>query len=49
MDAYDEFLSWATAQGVELYGVRPTRIPGRGIGMVATEKLEVRPHIHHTT
>ncbi|OIW31045.1 SET domain-containing protein [Coniochaeta ligniaria NRRL 30616] len=41
MDSYDELLRWATEKGVELYGVEPRKIPGRGVGMIATERLEV--------
>jgi hypothetical protein len=41
-DVYDTLLAWAETQGIELHGVLPRRIPGRGIGIVATEALEVR-------
>ncbi|EGX97217.1 SET domain-containing protein, putative [Cordyceps militaris CM01] len=40
MDTIDSLLQWAADQGVVLDGVRPSRIPGRGLGMVATR------HIH---
>lgn len=42
MDAHDELLKWASKRGVELHGVEPQRIPERGIGMIATERVEVR-------
>jgi hypothetical protein len=41
MEAYNDLLEWARNKGVELSGVEPRQIPGRGIGMVATEKLQV--------
>ena len=40
-DAYHDFLQWATEKDVELHGVEPRKIPGRGIGMIATERIEV--------
>lgn len=41
METHNDFLAWAFERGVELYGVEPREIPGSGIGMLATEKLEV--------
>jgi hypothetical protein len=41
MDAHVELVRWATEQGVELCGVEPRKVPGRGIGMIATERLQV--------
>lgn len=40
MDAHDQFVRWATEQGLELHGIEPRKIPGRGIGMIATERLD---------
>ncbi|KAB5562911.1 hypothetical protein GE09DRAFT_1056670 [Coniochaeta sp. 2T2.1] len=40
MDAHHDFIRWATEKGVELYGVETRKITGRGIGMIATERLE---------
>jgi hypothetical protein len=40
MEAYDELLRWAQDRGVELNGVAPKAIPGRGIGLVATKPLK---------
>ena len=37
----DALVSWAVAQGVELAGIQPRAIPGRGVGIVATRKLKV--------
>jgi hypothetical protein len=47
MEVYDELLRWAEDRGVELHGVAPRPIPGRGMGMVATKPLEVR--LRHRT
>jgi hypothetical protein len=51
MDAHNEVVKWAIEKGVELYGVEPRKIPGRGIGMIATERLEVHltcnPYFFH--
>ncbi|KAI2634881.1 SET domain-containing protein [Hypomontagnella submonticulosa] len=42
MEPHEELLDWATSQGVKLNGIAPKRIPGRGIGLVATRNI--RPH-----
>ena len=42
-DIYDTLLEWAKDRGIEWYGVAPRRMPGRGIGMVATRPLKVPP------
>ncbi|KAK0656474.1 SET domain-containing protein [Cercophora newfieldiana] len=39
MDIYDNLLAWAETQGIKLHGISPQRIPGRGIGIVATKQL----------
>lgn len=41
MDAVHSLLSWADDQGVEIDGIRPSAISGRGFGMVATRHLMV--------
>jgi len=41
MDVYEELLRWATDQGIEIHGIEPQRIPGRGIGIVATKPIKV--------
>jgi hypothetical protein len=41
-----EFRTWAEKQGVQIDGVAPAKIPGKGIGMVATKKLEVHLLFH---
>lgn len=43
MDSIEALISWAKAQGVELHGIAPKHIQGRGIGFVATRRLEVGP------
>ena len=41
MEAYEELLVWAKDKGIILNGVEPRRIPGRGMGIVATKPLKV--------
>ncbi|KAK3500743.1 hypothetical protein B0T13DRAFT_527126 [Neurospora crassa] len=40
MEAYEELLTWAKDKDINLNGVEPRRIPGRGMGIVATKPLE---------
>ncbi|KAI1097734.1 SET domain-containing protein [Jackrogersella minutella] len=40
MESHEELLSWATSQGVKLTGIAPKRIPGRGIGLLATRAIK---------
>ncbi|KAK0749578.1 hypothetical protein B0T18DRAFT_437070 [Schizothecium vesticola] len=40
MDIYDTLLRWAADQGIELHGISPQQIAGRGIGLVATRPLQ---------
>ncbi|TLD22009.1 hypothetical protein PspLS_07851 [Pyricularia sp. CBS 133598] len=40
MEAHEELINWAEAQGIVLSGVRPDRIPGRGIGIIASRKVK---------
>ncbi|KAI1334695.1 SET domain-containing protein [Xylariaceae sp. FL0016] len=39
-EPHDELLEWATGRGVKLNGITPKRIPGRGIGLVATRVIK---------
>lgn len=39
--AVDQLLEWTTSIGVELNGIHPKALHGRGIGIVATRHLEV--------
>ena len=41
MATYRNLIHWAEEAGVELGGVEPVTLPGRGTGMVATRDLEV--------
>jgi hypothetical protein len=40
------FTQWALSQGVKINGVAPAKYPGRGLGMIATKVIEVRPLVH---
>ncbi|KAH8882680.1 SET domain-containing protein [Thozetella sp. PMI_491] len=40
MEAHEDLLRWATGEGVQLHGIEPQRIPGRGIGLIATRGLK---------
>ncbi|OTA79529.1 hypothetical protein M434DRAFT_86976 [Hypoxylon sp. CO27-5] len=40
MEPHEELLTWATTQGVKLSGIAPKRIPGRGIGLIATRAIQ---------
>ncbi|XXH03164.1 Assembly factor cbp4 [Hypoxylon texense] len=40
MDPHEELLAWATEKGVKFHGIEPKRIPGRGIGLIATRALK---------
>ncbi|KAK4229952.1 ribosomal lysine N-methyltransferase set11 [Podospora fimiseda] len=40
MEAYDELLRWAAKHGIEIHSIAPQRIPGRGIGIVATKPIK---------
>ncbi|KAI0838166.1 SET domain-containing protein, partial [Hypoxylon sp. FL0890] len=39
MEPHEKLLAWATSQGVKLTGIAPKRIPGRGIGLIATRAI----------
>ncbi|MCJ1284855.1 hypothetical protein MMC26_004192 [Xylographa opegraphella] len=40
MDMAQNLVHWAEDKGVELDGIKPQRIPGRGLGVVATRPLK---------
>lgn len=42
MEAYSELLRWAKEQGIEVNGIEPRAVPGRGIGIVATRRIKVK-------
>ncbi|KAK7513322.1 uncharacterized protein IWZ02DRAFT_78687 [Phyllosticta citriasiana] len=37
---HDAFIAWAEARGVTINGVAPARLPGRGLGVVATREVK---------
>jgi hypothetical protein len=41
MGSLDGLLPWAEKQGVVITGIAPESLPGRGTGMVATQRLKV--------
>ncbi|KAF3069048.1 Ribosomal lysine N-methyltransferase set11 [Daldinia childiae] len=40
MEAHEELLAWAIEKGVKINAIEPKRIPGRGIGIVATRAIK---------
>ncbi|KAL2149876.1 hypothetical protein VTH82DRAFT_7552 [Thermothelomyces myriococcoides] len=40
MNVYDELVAWAQDKGVELHGVIPRELPGRGVGIVVTKHVK---------
>ncbi|KAI1436908.1 SET domain-containing protein [Xylaria sp. CBS 124048] len=40
MDPLEELVDWATSQGVKLNGIIPSRIPGRGVGVIAARDIQ---------
>ncbi|KAK4194309.1 hypothetical protein QBC40DRAFT_291001 [Triangularia verruculosa] len=47
MEAYDKLIRWAGDQGIEVRGIEPRRIPGRGIGIVASKNLKANERLIH--
>ncbi|KND87344.1 Ribosomal lysine N-methyltransferase set11 [Tolypocladium ophioglossoides CBS 100239] len=45
MEAIERLLDWAMAHGVQLTGIGPKPLPGRGIGIVATRALKAKEDI----
>lgn len=45
MESLGPLISWARTRGVELDGIAPQQMPGRGIGAVATRSIKV-PSAH---
>ncbi|KAH6855101.1 hypothetical protein B0I37DRAFT_47139 [Chaetomium sp. MPI-CAGE-AT-0009] len=45
MEVFEELIHWAEDRGVELNGVAPHTLPGRGVGIVATEQLKAGDRI----
>lgn len=40
--AIDQLLEWTSSIGIELNGIHPKALHGRGLGIVATRHLEVQ-------
>ncbi|KAK8000076.1 SET domain-containing protein [Apiospora arundinis] len=40
MEPHEQLLQWAEAKGVKLDGIAPQRLPGRGVGIVATRAIQ---------
>lgn len=38
---HEAFTKWVKAEGVRIDGVRPAKISGRGLGIVAERRIEV--------
>lgn len=43
MGAIEDLLEWAPVKGIKLNGIAPKRMDDRGIGIIATRAIEVRP------
>lgn len=41
MEKHEEFTAWAVSKGAKIHGIAAHAFPGRGLGIIATEKLEV--------
>jgi hypothetical protein len=41
MEPHEALLEWAEPLGVTLNGIIPKRLPGRGVGVVATRDIKV--------
>jgi hypothetical protein len=41
MGHLQNLMTWAKAQGVAINGIQPSKIPGRGTGILATRKIKV--------
>lgn len=40
-EQHTAFMKWAITQNIGINGVEPARIPGRGLGMIATRDIQV--------
>ncbi|KAI0125297.1 SET domain-containing protein [Xylariales sp. AK1849] len=41
MEPHEDLILWAAVKGVKLNGITPKRIPGRGVGIVATRAVKL--------
>jgi hypothetical protein len=39
-EAHAAYVEWAIARGIEIHGVTPAVLPGRGVGLLAKEKIK---------
>ncbi|KAI1120280.1 hypothetical protein F5Y10DRAFT_258733 [Nemania abortiva] len=44
-DYMQDFILWAESKGVQIHGIKPARIPTRGVGVIATRELETGQQI----
>ncbi|KAI0105557.1 hypothetical protein GGR51DRAFT_549074 [Nemania sp. FL0031] len=44
-DGMQDLMLWAAGKGVQMHGIKPTRIPTRGVGIIATRELEIGQQI----
>lgn len=42
----NNLLQWADSKGIELNGITPKQLHGRGVGLVATEHIKVNTLTH---
>jgi hypothetical protein len=42
MEDHDKFRDWVTERGVKINGITAHKFEGRGVGLIAEERLEVR-------
>lgn len=42
MGHLQNLMTWAKAQGVVIDAIQPSKIPGRGTGILTTRKIEVQ-------
>ncbi|KAI0879532.1 hypothetical protein GGS24DRAFT_486418 [Hypoxylon argillaceum] len=40
-----DLILWAERKGVQIHGIKPARIPARGVGIIATRELEIDQEI----
>jgi hypothetical protein len=40
-DKLEVFTQWAIEQGIQINGIKPAKLPGKGVGIIATKALKV--------
>ena len=38
---HEHFIEWAEGKGIQINGVKPAKIPGRGLGIIAMRSINV--------